>query len=244
VWDPTKFSISNVTTGLLLNGFVTVANVNNTSGWARIVQFTGQDAILGNGVDGAVVDFAITGLSGLAEGVATTLKLAKSVSSNGSTTVTEVSSDTGRLTLSPAPTQSFNFASSGVVNPAVQSVPGVDATIRTVGALGVQPVSGPSVAASSQLEEYLSYTNGAVPLEEVTSALIPSTGYSENGLISLAEEVATLLNHENPSNGKLTRESQSLAVNLAESSTTDRVILHSHFGLLSAIDPRDKNAQL
>jgi hypothetical protein len=75
-----------------------------------------------------------------------------------------------------------------VVNPAVQSVPGVDATIRTVGALGVQPVSGPNVAASSELEAYLSYTNGAVPLmsgstdqERVANSISePMTGVAQD----------------------------------------------------------------
>ncbi len=109
MWNPADFTISNVTTGSALPGFTTTSNVDNTDGWMRIAQFTSQDATLAAGQDGDVVDFTITATSGFAAGQSTTLKLAQSVTTNGSTSTTDVDNDTGPYTLNPAPTQNFDY---------------------------------------------------------------------------------------------------------------------------------------
>jgi uncharacterized delta-60 repeat protein len=102
-FDPARVQVSNVRTGSVLPGFVTVANVDNRTGTIRIGQVSFNPLALPAGADGAVVLFDVTVLPDARPGVSR-LNLAAEVTSNGSTTWTDLASPVGALTLSPAPT--------------------------------------------------------------------------------------------------------------------------------------------
>ena len=103
-FDPNVLTVSNVRTGSLLRGFTTMAKIDNLNGVLRVAQFAVNPLNdLVPGTDGDVLLFDAT-INPHAKPGTTRLNLARSITSNGSTTNTDVSDQRGELTLSPAPT--------------------------------------------------------------------------------------------------------------------------------------------
>ena len=156
LFDPTKYTVSNVQTGSLLTtggatGWSTTSNVDNTVGFIRVAQSTSSPTSIANGVVGTVLTFDVTVNSSLTPGTTIPLNLAKDVTSNGSTTTTDVSTNNGPLTLNPAPTNASNDT-------------GVDGTMTLVGPTGKLSFANKNVAAGATFTESLNFTNGLVPL--------------------------------------------------------------------------------
>jgi hypothetical protein len=162
VFDPNKFTVSNVRTGSLLSnatGWSTSANVNNTTGQIRVTQSTGTATSITPGSSGDVLLFDVTLNSNLSAGATVVANLAASVTSNGSTTFTDANTNAGALTLNPAP---VNPASPG------QSIDNSDGVITIVGPNGNLQFDNHGVTAGSTVTEHLNFTNDVVPLN-VTS---------------------------------------------------------------------------
>jgi Cohesin domain len=102
LFDPTRFRVSNVRTGSLIAGFLTVANVDGTAGTIRISQAGATLKHFADGTDGDVLLLDFTVLADARPGP-TPLNLAQRVAGGGSATVTAVSDNHGALTLTPAP---------------------------------------------------------------------------------------------------------------------------------------------
>jgi hypothetical protein len=156
LFDPTKYTVSNVQTGSLLTtggaqGWSTTANVDNSVGFIRVAQSTSNPTPLADGVTGTVLTFSITVNSSLTPGTTVPLNLAHDVSSNGSTTTTDVNTNAGPLTLNPAPTNASNDA-------------GVDGTVTIVGPNGKLAFPNRNATSGSTFTESLLFTNGIVPL--------------------------------------------------------------------------------
>jgi hypothetical protein len=144
-FDPTKFAISNVRSGIypgIANGtdpqIGTSATIDNNLGTLRVSQFfsgSGNFPVLPNGADGPVLLFDITVLAGAQSGstpVTTSLNLAHDA--NGG--LTDVNG--GAATLSPAPTN----------NPGDTNVDGTLTILPTSGSLAFQnpvvPIGNPT----------------------------------------------------------------------------------------------------
>jgi hypothetical protein len=160
VFDPNKFTVSNVRTGSLLTsgtatGWSTSANVNNTTGQIRVTQSTGTATNIAPGVVGDVLLFDVAINSTLAVGTTVVANLAASVTSNGSTTFTDANTNAGSLTLNPAP-----------VNPTTpgQSIDPNDGVITIVGPNGNLAFDNHNVTPGSTFTEHLNLTNDVIPL--------------------------------------------------------------------------------
>jgi hypothetical protein len=98
-FDPSRFRVSNVRVSGLAAGFAIASNVDNATGTIRLSVYTANGVPLAFGVDGAVVLFDLTVLSTARPG-ASSLNLLQQLGS----TVTGAEGPSGRLVLSPAPT--------------------------------------------------------------------------------------------------------------------------------------------
>ncbi len=143
------------------NGTFTVASVESPTQFTyALVRNPGKASANGiAGASGPVLSFTVTA-SAKAGGTTTPLNLARSVSSNGSTTYTDAYSNAGELTLNPAPTNSPND----------RGVDGV-LTIERTGNLLL--LATKTVHAGSNMDAVLAYTIEELPialsaLEEAT----------------------------------------------------------------------------
>src|SRR5262249_18525536 len=110
IFDPTKFSVSNVRSGnysstlMPASSISTASNVDNVNGTVRIGQFFNQATapFFPNGTTGQIVLLDFTVLAGVPAGTTSPLNLAQNVS----TTNTDVNG--GAATLNPAPTNAPN----------------------------------------------------------------------------------------------------------------------------------------
>jgi hypothetical protein len=153
LFDPTKFTVSNVRTGSLLtgaSGWSTTANVDNTNGFIRVAQATSSPTSMSPNTNGDVLLFDVTVSSSLSVGTTIPLNLASSVTSNGSTTFTDANTNSGSLTLSPAPTNNSNDA--------------VDGTLTVVGPNGTLAFSNATAVPGNTFTAHLTFTNGVIPL--------------------------------------------------------------------------------
>ncbi len=149
------------------NGTFTVASVESPTQFTyALVRNPGKALAYGiAGASGPVLSFTVTA-SAKAGGTTTPLNLARSVSSNGSTTYTDAYSNAGELTLNPAPTNSPND----------HGVDGVLTIERTGNSL---LLATKTLHAASNTDAVLAYTLEELPtamsaLEEVIASL--STG--------------------------------------------------------------------
>jgi hypothetical protein len=167
-FDPTVFTVSNVVTGGGLDPahWSTTSNVDNTVGFIRVAQSTDAPNNLASGTDLDVLDFTITVNANAAQGSQYTLKLDNSVTSNNSTTFTQVFNNSGPLTLSPAPQNDGGFTN-GVAANFVQNVDNNLTVVGPGGTLFAGTSLGTSLSASAggTVTVPVKLTNGLAPIQ-------------------------------------------------------------------------------
>jgi hypothetical protein len=180
LFDPSQFTVSNVSTGSLLtsngaNGWITVANIDNSAGTLRIGQVTASPTVIAAGASGTVLTFQITISSRLTAGTIVSLNLGGSVTSNGSTTKTDANADSGPLTLNPAPTDGSNDT-------------GVDGTLTIVAPISLPgTVTNPrtSVSTTVSIPPVNQRPGTLILLESVPTNATPAGGVATIELASV-----------------------------------------------------------
>jgi hypothetical protein len=118
LFDPAVLQVVSTTQGAGLStngatGWSTTDNVNNTQGFIRVAQATSSPTSVATGEVRDVYDITFQ-VNANATG-STVVNLADHVTSNGSTTITDVNQNSGPIVLNPAPTNAATDPVDGIV---------------------------------------------------------------------------------------------------------------------------------